>query len=423
MSIFYENICNQRLCFRLKTGLTFFLCFSRFSSFWSHFLAHSRASTSHMINFAVFKQGRERCVTLTDMISNIEYREGLSRISDAVNLALSLNESGIQQDGGNNCSTYISVCGHCLGNIRGQCCASCRRVENAARKAFASFEGSRDYVLTERDDIFVTAAVILDFMKVRHGWSTFNWTENIVRSIGSDKLQRIYEELDSILNTKSNAFKLHTILENSAMSIGYNDVQLWSPTLIKNIFNDKLSKILFDESPATPTQCSTENDINMLFSEEEMDVTILFQDNEPMIEMIDADKTCARLQQNLNGEETKHDHERNQCERIMVDHDTLLRNTIFKQMQKTKEYTSFIQNTILLPEKKKFKDPLHCKFLHDFLHVEFEFKFDTSNYAPEQMISELLCTDRFLSFIKSIVPNKIDSLDKAFYFVNQNLLC
>lgn len=375
-----------------------------------------------MISFAVFKQGREKCVALTDMISNVKQRAALSRISDAVNLALSLDAPGIQQDGGKNSSIYMGVCGHCLGNIRGLCCATCRHIETVAREAFSDFKGNPYHVLTERDDILLTAAVIFDFMKVHHRWPTFDWTEDILKRIGSDKLRRVYEELDSTLNINSKGLKLHTILQNSMMSIGLNGVHVWSPTLIKNIFKDRLSAILSsDESPATPTP--TENDINMLFSEEEMDISFLFDNNEPTIEMIEENKTCASIQQfNTLNEDNQYNHDKC-CERVMVDYNTLKpRTTIFKKMQRTKQYRDFIKNAILLPEKKIFKDPVHCKFLHDFMQIEFEFKFDTSKYEPKKMISQLFYTDRFLNFIKSIVPKNIDSSAEAFRFVNRNLL-
>lgn len=388
-----------------------------------------------MMDFVVFKQGRERCTALTDMISDSKSRVTLSRISDAVKLALSLSASGIQQDGGNNNnSQYMGVCGHCLGNIRGQCCAACRHIESQARKAFQ--ESSRYCDLTERDDIFLTAAVIFDFMKVHHGWSNFDWTEDILKKIESDKLRRLFDELDNTINIKSNGLDLHSILENSKISIGHNGVHVWSPTLIKNIFEDRLSAIMStDESPGTPPQCSKENEIGMFSFPEEVD--LLFNDiSEPTI-----DNALQHLTQDEGNQEYKENqydfkgqrelatwdsgfYNNNKCsERVMVDHNTLKpRTTIFKQMQRTKQYRNFIKNTILLPVKKRFKDPMHCTFLDNFLQIEFEFKFDTSNYKPKKMISQLLYTDRFLNFIKSIVPEKTDSLDKAFYFVNQNLL-
>lgn len=393
-----------------------------------------------MMDFVVFKQGRERCAALTDIISDSKSRVTLLRISDAVKLALSLSASGIQQDGGNNnCSQHMGVCGHCLGNIRGQCCAACRHIESQARKAFQ--ESSRYCDLTERDDIFLTAAVIFDFMKVHHGWSNFDWTEDILKKIESYKLQRLFEELDNTINIKSNGLDLHSILKNTMISIGHNGVHVWSPTLIKNIFEDRLSAIMStDESPSTPMQCPTENDINMLFSEEKLDVNLLFDDSEydeykenqydlkrqRKLATCDSgfyidDEHATRAPSHFTQDEGNQE---NKCsERVLVDQKTLKPKTsIFKHMQRTKQYRNFIKNTILLPVKKKFKDPMHCTFLDNFLQIEFEFKFDTSNYDPKKMISQLLYTDRFLNFIKSIVPKKTDSLDKAFYFVNQNLL-
>lgn len=399
------------------------------------------------MDFVVFKQGRERCAALTQMISDSKSRASLSRISDAVKLGLSLSATGIQQDGGNNSSEYMGVCGHCLGNIRGQCCAACRQIESQARKTFIVFqESSRDCGLTERDDIFLTAAVILDFMKLHHGWENSDWTEDILKRIEPDILRRVFEELDDTFNIKLVGLNLQTILKKSMMSIGINGVHVWSPTLIKNIFEDRLSAIMSsDESPSTPPQCPKENEIDMFSFPEEVDVNLLFDDSsEPTIDMIDADITCATLQHltqdegNQEYKENQYDSKQqrglatcdsgfsydNKCsERVLVDQNTLKpRTTIFKQMQRTKQYRNFIKNTILLPVKKRFKDPMHCAFLDNFLQIEFEFKFDTSNYKPQKMISQLLYTDRFLNFIKSIVPKKTDSLDKAFYFVNQNLL-
>ena len=439
-----------------------------------------------MIKYTVFKQGRVKCDYLAKTISHGDQNE-LSRISDAVKLALSLlRVVPGKQDGGNSSAVHMSVCGHCLGNIRGQCCASCRQIENMARKKMSSVKQHGSLPLLA-DDLFLTAGVIFGFMKVHHGWSTYSWSEDILKNIDSGKLQNLYDELKSTFKGKLHGFELTQLLKNSMISIGDN-VYVWSPNLIAKIFKDRLSIIIHSDDtknlslhevfPDTPAQCSTEHDIDMYFSDEPVDISFssLFDNN--TIENIDADETCPSPQQ-LNGEDDKYDQDnkcrehvaiiaarmeledlrkeraalrdaldaeiaaakariRSEDERaliaaekadavIMVNYNAFKPQMVFKHMQRGKNFRNFIKKVILLrgpslPEKNKFKDPFHRKFLHDYLQIDYDFKFDTSKYTPKQMVSQLLYTDQFLNFVKSIVPKNINSLDKAFHFINKNLL-
>lgn len=352
-----------------------------------------------MIRYEVFKQGRVRCAPLTNIISHGD-KDSLALISDAVRLALSLGVPGTERDGENS-YTYMSVCGHCLGNIRGQCCVTCRMIENMSRKALSKAQRVSDISSEcEAGDVFLTAALIFGFMKVQYGWSTNSWVGDVLKDFDQIKLEQLYQEL-GCLNPNG------AILEHSMISVGDN-VCVWAPSLTKRLFNDKISTFVSSYTPANGI------DINVYFSDNEVALLDNMLGNmEPTIDITDHDKTCTSL-----GLPVKF----GQSDAHVVIEDNHPRPTTFNMMHRGYHFRNFMSNAVLLPVKRQFKNPVHQIFLLDYSQMNFEFRFDTTTYEPKRMISDLLFHEQFLNFVKSTVPSHIDSLEDAFAFINKNLL-
>lgn len=440
--------------FSFEKSVATFFCFSAFfqRTFTREQLCHHCSAhaprTPRMIEFTVFKQGRERCAALTEILSR--GGSSVARISDAYNVASSLCVPGIEQDGENIWArvTHVSVCAHCLGSIRGQCCTSCRKTENDARKSFKGRivpPGSAEKTVQPVDDIFRTAAIVqgfVDFLRRRQGLSTHrhSWIESILHSFHSNELQGFFEVL-SCACSDSEDFLLST-LDHSKISV-LEGVHVWSPVLIGRLFGDNISTFISQPPPPSTKEEGVEDeeedepgpntpdidaaadttavhdDIDMYFSdldhishnpatflENELEVV------EPTIEIVDHAKTRERL--------------RHECSRN-VDSPIILRDIrriprVFKRTYRDNHFRQFMKDVVMLPVQKKFKNPTDQRFLDEYFQTRFEFTFDLSRYGPKKIISFLLLQERFLAFVKSIVPPRIDCLEEAFRYVNNNLL-
>lgn len=296
----------------------------------------------------------------------------------------------------------MSVCGHCLGNIRGQCCATCRMIENTARKALSKATRVSDISSEgEAGDIFLAAAVIFGFMKVQYGWSTNSWVDDVSKDFDQIKLEQLYQEL-GCLNPDG------AILKHSMISVGKN-VCVWSPLLTKRLFGDKISSFV-----SSSYTSANGIDIDMFFSDnEEAFLDNMLGNEVPTMDIIDHENTCASLDLPVQF---------GQSDAPVVIEDNHPRPTTFNIMHRGYHFRNFMSNAVLLPVKRQFNNPVNQIFLLEYLQMNFEFRFDTTTYEPKRMISDLLFHERFLNYVKNIVPSQIDSLEDAFAFINKNLL-
>ena len=298
----------------------------------------------------------------------------------------------------------MSVCGHCLGNIRGQCCATCRMIENVSRKALSKAKRVSDISSEcEAGDVCLTTALISGVTKAQYGWTTNSWVDDVLKDFDQIKLEQLYQEL-GCLNCNC------AILKHSMISVG-NNVCVWAPSLTKRLFEDKISTFVSSYTPAKGI------DTDIYFSDNE----VSFLDNmlgnmEPTIDIIDHDKTCASL-----GLPVKFGQSDASDAHVVIE-DNHPRPATFNMMHRGYHFRNFMSNVVLLPVKRQFKNPVHQIFLLDYSQINFEFKFDTTTYEPKRMISDLLFHERFLNFVKSTVPSHIESLEDAFAFINKNLL-